>query len=68
MADPFIKGNVSCSNSDWLQPAFSEAIVWREYAGYLETELAKMGKGFVPIANNVTRTYPPRAIQTTVYE
>lgn len=57
-----------CDRGTFEQVAFNSSIAWREYAGYLETELSKLGKGFVPIANNVLRTTPPVRVRTIIYE
>lgn len=61
-----IKGTVSSGLQQKV--AFDAAISWREYAGYLETELSKAGHCFVPIASNVLRTYPPIKATRVVYE
>lgn len=58
-----VTGKMSHDN---FQPAFSEAIAWREYAQYLENRLCKFGFSLCPIAGDVLRTTPPR--KTTGWE
>lgn len=49
--------------------AFDSAIAWREYAGYLETQLNRFqGSERYIIANDVLRTHPPKRVERTVYE
>lgn len=50
------------------QDSFDAAILWREYAGYLETKLSRLGGDHNHIANDVTRSYPPKRVERTTYE
>lgn len=51
-----------------FQTPFDAAILWREYAGYLETKLSRLGGDHNHIANDVIRTYPPKRVERTTYE
>lgn len=65
------KGMVQTAGLGYPQQShnsFEAAILWREYAGYLETKLSRLGGDHNHIANDVIRTYPPKRVERTTYE